>query len=523
MAGNITDTSAVNVNSQSSDLAKAGLTSDLAYDRFEYTGNFTGFKNTPASGEAPAPTSTTPKAGLNWFIPTMIDGAKIKIYKHLYESDLVYMYGAVDPQSDPYSVIDKVYSEFPTDTSSKTAVSDFIINNNWNSSIKNMSQLPLITVVEATAGSIIYNFNEPFKLSPSMVPASIYQDGETRKKAGPVSQIIAFQGAETNYTYVFYGVDFLDLSDEPPEKARVKAVTGLTDDAAVKSVANSDQFWMGSSDNIYITNYDEMITDFPLTLDDGKTQAVGVKILKCVAGFFGLVVLSDKFEAVDPLLLTSGVGKPIVVQEQGSTTGTSTGITDIGTGPGTGGGTPCIDCFQEKKQYARTVITKFIVKGIIDKDVRVTEFRTTENSRWIQSAENLLNNLAALDEAINISKCIDTFLENTSGGQYIPAGYNSIKNLKSPYSLTELLQNICPILQIRADYNNFTKSFTFYPDNATARKEGSDKYAGLMARVEEATRVLYDTHRVQVVFEQTYTQQGILDTYKSKIKTCYPG
>ena len=147
-----------------------------------------------------------------------------------------------------------------------------------------------------------------------MVPASIYQDGETRKKAGPVSQIIAFQGAETNYTYVFYGVDFLDLSDEPPEKARVKAVTGLTDDAAVKSVANSDQFWMGSSDNIYITNYDEMITDFPLTLDDGKTQAVGVKILKCVAGFFGLVVLSDKFEAVDPLLLTSGVGKPIVLQ-----------------------------------------------------------------------------------------------------------------------------------------------------------------------------------------------------------------
>jgi len=406
----ITTPESANVNNN----LPAGLTPEGAYVKFKYDGEFTALKSATASTETPA-------NGLNWFLPTT-SGKRIEIKRHLYESNLVYLRDT--PEKPSYENIDKVSAQITEGT----------VTDAFSSTEKMASSIPLVTVVKCAPNQLIYNFNEPYKLSAHVVPGCLFKTLDNRKTT--TSQIIAFEGIDTKYTYIFYGVDFY-IDDKPPEA--IKDSTGV-------SVTNSNTVWQ-PKENLVISKFDTLISSSNKYIKDTTTLKVGTVILKVVKDFFGVVVFTDRFEAIDPLLITSTIGKEIQIQEAGSTnnTGVTAGPTAIGSGTGR------CDCAYPpviRKTMPKLIVNytkpnaRYIPLSNISA-IRAALQEVKENPNVIEGiirkATSIKKEFEKFDLVYNAFCCVGKFSIETNGvteaSSQIDASYKNMEDSSVKYSI----------------------------------------------------------------------------------------
>lgn len=378
---------------------------EAPYGKFFYTGDGP-FEN--VSGQEPEP-------GINWFITSTVDTetTPIKIKKHLFEDNTFYLTGT----GANYNNLHTIYSE----TNTLTAT--------------NLQSIPLITIVECGANEFIYAFNEPYRLSPYIVPGSLFQMDS--KKAEFKKQIIAFEGITTKYTYIFYDVDFVTTEDKLPAGKSLWQLPG----------------------NITISDYATKLISKEINKDSNG------KIILKAKNTFGIVVMTETFEVVDPLLLTPNIGKEVSITENidGSQTVTPTGT---GTAPtqttSTGG---CIDCINQAFPWKRTTGQNVMFNDMLFNDL-------TEKEPWYANANALMSNYKALDILENRYLCLSYFTPG-AGKHTVDSYENLVNDNCAPYKpnkLTEItremnnrnaaIQNVINGLQakgIRAtDLNNRT-------------------------------------------------------------------
>lgn len=500
----------------------AGLTPEGAYAKFNYGGNFTALKSATASTEKPTD-------GLNWFLPTT-GNARIEITKHLYESNLVYLKDT--PEKPSYTNIDKVSAQI-----TEGAVTDAL-----SSAEKMASSIPLVTVVKCQSNKPIYNFNEPYKLSAHVVPGCLFKTLDARKT--PTPQIIAFEGIDTKYTYIFYGVDFY-IDDKPPEA--VKDSTGV-------SVSNSNTVWQ-PKENLVISKFDTLISSSNKYIKDTTTLKVGTVILKTVNDFFGLVVFTDRFEAIDPLLITSTIGKEIQIQEAGSTSGTSTGVN---AGPtATGGGTGRCDCAYPP------VVRKTMPKLIVNYSKPNARYIPLSNIAAIRAAlqevrespsviESIIRKVTSIkkefekfDLAFNAFSCVGNFSIDISGASgaasQIDASYKDREDSTTRYNLNFEESDLAvtagaPSFKkppyTKEDVNDGETSIGFLMSkfaNSIAQKQ--NEFQSLYGKLGPPNKAIYATIPVMPDY---YNGEGQRDptvvyfwsgggaAYKTLVQSCFP-
>ena len=410
------------------------------YGRFTYAGTEKGLLDSNIPKDKLSQVTDTISAGLNWFVPNEAK-KQIKILQHLFEDDSFFIKSSTNGKATDISTFYQIYDpsvSFP-DTLDDSA----------------LQFIPFITIVDVSDDTIItkgedkktyiYNFNEPVKLSPHTIPPSIINKTSTEQKA----EIIAFEGIKTKYTYIFYGVNFIDINkDKLPSSYNNY---WARDSKGVNYTPSIDTF------NDLVSNTNEFIYDTKKDASGNyptKGDKTGYAILKVANGMssFGITILTKSFEIIDPLLMRSEIGKdPVAPSATGNSTssGSSTGTTGSSTAQSGVGGV-CYNCDTSAKQWMtrRLEFGESSTFGIGGSTPKSKETLDKEKPKWWidASVQGLVSSLLSINATL--VKDWNTFickkvLSPVGTGQAgaagdapsVPEKYSSLQNANSsPYN-----------------------------------------------------------------------------------------